>query len=47
MPASGIRKRNSVLAVSEDYPYPRAIWFADEHTVMVIDVALRQYTFRV
>jgi hypothetical protein len=34
------------LAVSEDYPYPRAIWFADEHTVVVIDVALRRYTFR-
>lgn len=34
------------VAVSEDYPYPRAIYFADERTVVVIDVALRQYTFR-
>jgi WD40 repeat protein len=32
-------------AVSEDYPYPRAIYFADEKTVVVIDVALRRYTF--
>lgn len=34
------------VAVSEDYPYPRAVYFADEKTVVVIDVALRRYDFR-
>jgi hypothetical protein len=35
------------LAVSEDYPYPRAIYFENEETIAVIDVALRQYTLHV
>jgi WD40 repeat protein len=31
------------VAVSEDYPYPRALYFSDERTVVVLDVALRRY----
>jgi WD40 repeat protein len=34
------------VAVSEDYPYPRAIYFSDEHTLVVLDVALRRYEMR-
>jgi len=34
------------VAVSEDYPYPRAIFFTSENSITVIDAALRQYTMR-
>ena len=32
------------IAISEDYPYPRAVYFANDETVTVIDAALRQYS---
>lgn len=34
------------LAISEDYPYPRAIFFQNEESIVVIDLALRRYVFR-
>jgi hypothetical protein len=31
------------IAISEDYPYPRAAYFLNENAVVVIDAALRKY----
>ena len=35
------------VAVSEDYPYPRAVFFSSETTITVVDAALRQYTMHI
>jgi len=40
-------QKQRCIAVSEDLPYPRTAYFSDENTIVVIDAALRTYTFRI